>query len=89
VRRLHPLFEPSGESFAQYVLRRRLEECRAALTSPIGERSIADGTFYRTFRRAFGATPAELRAQAEGLSPRAGDRGRRSQRPRPQSGVLR
>ena len=77
VRSLHLLFEPSGESFAQYVLRRRLEECRAALMSPIGERSITDvafgwgfnnlTTFYRAFRRAFGATPGELRAQAEGL----------------------
>jgi AraC-like DNA-binding protein len=77
VRSLHLLFEPSGESFAQYVLRRRLEECRAALTSPIGERSITDvafgwgfnnlTTFYRAFRRAFGATPGELRAQAERL----------------------
>src|SRR5262249_26442174 len=31
VRQLHRLFEPSGASFAQYVLSRRLEECKAAL----------------------------------------------------------
>ncbi|HEY3848282.1 MAG TPA: hypothetical protein VGL95_14340, partial [Acetobacteraceae bacterium] len=31
VRMLHLLFEPTGSSFARYVLRRRLEECRAAL----------------------------------------------------------
>ncbi len=98
VRSLHLLFEPSGESFAEYVLRRRLEECRAALASPIGERSITDvafgwgfnnlATFYRAFRRAFGATPGELRAQARVCS-RLGERGRRGQRPRLQSGVLR
>ncbi len=77
VRSVHLLFEPSGESFGQYVLRRRLEECRATLTNPIGERSIADvafgwgfnnlATFYRTFRRAFGVTPSEVRAQVNGL----------------------
>jgi AraC-like DNA-binding protein len=68
---LHLLFEPSGESFAQYVLRRRLEECRAALINPIRDRSVTDialgwgfnsmPTFHRTFRRAFGAAPGELR----------------------------
>ena len=36
VRQLHLLFEPSGISFAQYVLRRRLEECRAALAGLFG-----------------------------------------------------
>lgn len=30
VRTLHVLFEPSGTSFARYVLRRQLKECRAA-----------------------------------------------------------
>ena len=71
VRQLHRLFEPSGQSFAQYVLRRRLEECRAALMSPVGDRAVTDialawgfnslATFHRNFRQAFGATPAELR----------------------------
>jgi AraC-like DNA-binding protein len=71
-RQLHRLFEPSGTSFAQYVRRRRLEECRAALANPIGDRSVTDialawgfnslPTFYRSFRRAFDATPGELRA---------------------------
>jgi AraC-like DNA-binding protein len=70
VRQLHLLFEPSGSSFSQYVLRRRLEECRAALAD--AERSVTDialawgfnslATFYRTFREAFGVTPSELRA---------------------------
>ncbi len=74
VRQLHLLFEPSGTTFAQYVVKRRLEECRAALQT--GERSVTDiafawgfgslPTFYRTFRQAFGVTPGEMRANASG-----------------------
>jgi AraC-like DNA-binding protein len=74
VRQLHLLFEPSGTSFAQYVLRRRLEECRAALLNPVGGRSVTDialafgfnslWTFNRTFRRAFDVTPSEVRGRA-------------------------
>jgi AraC-like DNA-binding protein len=76
VRQLHLVFEPSGTSFAQYVLKRRLAECRAALLSPVGARSVTDialgfgfnslWTFNRTFRRAFGATPSEMRGAAAG-----------------------
>jgi AraC-like DNA-binding protein len=73
VRSLHLLFEPTGTSFARHVMRRRLEECRAALTSPAGAtRSVTDialgwgfnslPAFYRAFRREFGAAPGELRA---------------------------
>jgi AraC-like DNA-binding protein len=73
VRQLHLLFEPTGISFAQYVARRRLLQCRAALTSPVGAgRSVADiafgwgfnslATFYRAFEREFGLPPAALRA---------------------------
>jgi AraC-like DNA-binding protein len=74
VRQLHLLFQPSGTSFAQYVLKRRLEECRAALLDPVGGRSVTDiplgfgfnslWTFNRTFRRAFGVTPSEARGRA-------------------------
>jgi AraC-like DNA-binding protein len=74
VRQLHLLFEPSGTSFAQYVLRRRLEECRASLTSAVGDRSVSDialgwgfnslATFHRNFLQAFGASPGELREAA-------------------------
>jgi AraC-like DNA-binding protein len=74
VRQLHQLFEPSGKSFAQYVLNSRLEECRAALINPTSDRSVADiafawgfnslATFHRNFRRAFGATPGALRGEA-------------------------
>jgi AraC-like DNA-binding protein len=76
VRQLHLLFEPTGTSFAQYVLGRRLEECRASLIGPAGRnRSVADialgwgfnsvGTFYRTFRQAFGMTPSAMRGAAD------------------------
>jgi AraC-like DNA-binding protein len=62
LRQLHLLFEPTGTSFAQYVARRRLERCRAALIGPAGvRRSVADiafgwgfnslATFYRAFER--------------------------------------
>jgi len=75
VRQVHLLFEPTGMSFAEYVLRQRLEECRAALTSATGRaRSVTDiafawgfnslSTFYRTFVTAFAATPSELREEA-------------------------
>jgi transcriptional regulator GlxA family with amidase domain len=68
------VFEPSGATFAQYVLRRRLEECRTALLNPGGERSVTDvafawgfvsrATFYRAFQQASGAAPGELRGLA-------------------------
>src|ERR1700724_2706975 len=46
VRHLHLLFEPTGTRFAQYVARRRLVQCRAALASPTGaRRSVADIAF--------------------------------------------
>jgi AraC-like DNA-binding protein len=75
VRHLHRMFEPSGMSFAQFIARGRLEECRAALMMPDGERTVADvafawgfnsmPTFYRAFRQAFGAAPGELRGQIQ------------------------
>ena len=75
VRQLHLLFEPAGESFSRYVLRRRLEACRAALASPAeAGRSVVDiaygwgfdslSTFYRAFREAFGVAPGDLRIAA-------------------------
>jgi AraC-like DNA-binding protein len=75
VRQLHKLFEPTATSFAQYVLTRRLEECRAALTNSKSERSVTDiafawgfnslATFHRNFRQTFGATPGELRGKVD------------------------
>jgi AraC-like DNA-binding protein len=83
VRQLHLLFEPSGTSFAKYVLERRLEQCRAALMDPTGRRSVTDialacgfnslWTFNRTFRRAFGVRPSDVRGRMaeHGISSRA------------------
>jgi len=72
VRQLHLLFEPTGISFAHHVQSLRLEECRAALASPLSkDRSVTDiayawgfnnlASFYRAFRRRFGASPGEVR----------------------------
>jgi AraC-like DNA-binding protein len=70
LRQLHLLFEPTGTSFAQHVMQRRLLQCRAALTG--SARSVADiafgwgfnslATFYRAFEQQFGLSPAALRA---------------------------
>jgi AraC-like DNA-binding protein len=79
VRHLHLLFEPTGISFAQYVVRRRLLQCRAALASPTTtKRSVADiafgwgfnslATFYRAFEREFGMPPTALRPTAAASS---------------------
>lgn len=75
LRALHLAFEPSGTSFARYLMRRRLEECRTALSGPLGVRravaEIAFGwgfnslpTFYRAFHREFGMAPGDVRAEA-------------------------
>lgn len=72
VRYLHRLFEPTGESFAAVVTRRRLAACRAALENPAERRrSVADiglgwgfgilPTFYRAFAAAFGRSPGDVR----------------------------
>jgi AraC-like DNA-binding protein len=72
-RSLHLLFEHTGETFARYLQRRRLQECRFMLTSAEhARRSITEivfacgfnslATFYRAFQREFGAAPGDLRA---------------------------
>ena len=72
LRNLHLLFEPTGMTFAQYVMGRRLLQCRSALASPTGiNRSVADiafgwgfnslATFYRAFQHHFGMPPAAVR----------------------------
>jgi AraC-like DNA-binding protein len=73
VRQLHRLFEPTGLSFTQYIVSRRLEECRATLVNPASaSRSVADialgwgfnslPAFYRSFSNSYGFSPRELRA---------------------------
>ncbi len=74
VRQLSLLFEPTGESFARHVARRRLERAHALLVAPeAAERKVADiafacgfdslATFYRAFRRAYGMAPGDLRGR--------------------------
>jgi AraC-like DNA-binding protein len=72
-RQLHRLFEPSGSTFARYVLRQRLLQCRDTIAGATGTgRSVVDiafgwgfnsmATFYRAFVSEFGGPPAVLRA---------------------------
>ncbi len=75
-RNLHLLFQDTGETFAQYVMARRLEACRTALTDPLqAARSVTDiafawgfsnlATFYRAFKAAYDMTPKEMRAWSD------------------------
>ena len=70
VRQLHLLFEPTGTTFARYVLQRRLERARQFLVlqpaRPILDIALACGiesstVFYRGFRQAYGTTPTDYR----------------------------
>jgi AraC-like DNA-binding protein len=72
-RQLHRLFEPTGSTFARYVLRQRLLRCRDTIAGATGtDRSVIDiafgwgfnsmATFYRAFASEFGSPPAVLRA---------------------------
>lgn len=81
VRALHLLFEPTGETFAQHVTRRRLEACRSALEAPDGaNRSVVDiafgwgfgslSSFYRAFTAAYGVAPGDIRQAAQGRASR-------------------
>ncbi|MGH9717137.1 MAG: helix-turn-helix domain-containing protein [Candidatus Acidiferrales bacterium] len=71
-RYLHMIFRPEGVSISDFILKSRLERCRAELLSPSGvHRSITDiayswgfnnsNHFSRCFRRQFGVAPRELR----------------------------
>jgi AraC-like DNA-binding protein len=73
VRALHLLFEPTGTTFGQYVLRQRLLRCRDGIAGVTGTtRKVTDvafgwgfnsmATFYRAFSAEFGAAPSALRA---------------------------
>jgi AraC-like DNA-binding protein len=72
-RQLHRLFEPTGSTFARYVLRQRLLRCRETIAGATGTgRSVVDiafgwgfnsmATFYRAFMSEFGSSPTLLRA---------------------------
>jgi AraC-like DNA-binding protein len=71
-RHVHRLFASDGDTVARYILRRRLEKCRAALADPLletlsltrisseyGFRSLPH--FSRLFREAFGIAPRDYR----------------------------
>lgn len=71
-RQLHRLFARAGESMGEWLRRRRLEECAAALRDPaqagcgIGEIAFAWGFsdaahFSRAFRAAYGMSPRDWR----------------------------
>jgi AraC-like DNA-binding protein len=86
-RYLYRLFEASEESICEYIRRRRLERCRAALADPRNaERGIAEiaggwgfgnaSHFSRAFRRAFGVGPRAFRAAASTRSESDGEAGR-------------
>jgi AraC-like DNA-binding protein len=75
-RQLHRLFEPSGSTYARYVLRQRLLRCRDTIAGATGTgRSVVDiafgwgfssmATFYRAFASEFGGSPTELRTEGQ------------------------
>ncbi|WP_170182026.1 helix-turn-helix transcriptional regulator [Phreatobacter stygius] len=74
VRRLHQLFEPTGETFSRYVFAERLARARLMLVMQPAE-SIAHvgyhcgfdslSTFHRGFRAAYGVSPGEFRHQRQ------------------------
>ncbi len=74
-RTLYRIFEGQDESIGAFVLRRRLERCRAALIDPAQvQRSVTEialawgfnnpAHFSRAFRQAFGQSPRALRRGA-------------------------
>lgn len=74
LRYLYKLFEPSGESVAGRIRRRRLERCRRDLLDPTtADRPVATiaarhgltnpAHFSRLFKAAYGASPAEYRVE--------------------------
>jgi len=80
LRQLHRLFEPSGSTFARYVLRQRLLRCRDTIAGATGSgRSVIDiafgwgfnsmATFYRAFVSEFGGPPSVLRTPHPADSP--------------------
>jgi len=75
-RYVHVLLEPSGRTFSEHLLDKRLEHAAKVLRSPrLWGLKIADiafqagftdlSHFNRTFRRKYGATPTEMRDVAQ------------------------
>jgi len=74
-RYVQTLFEQEGTTFSQYVIGQRLARAHRLLTDPrFADRSITSvafdagfsdlSYFNRTFRRCYGGTPSEVRAEA-------------------------
>lgn len=74
-RYVHKLFERDGTSFSEFVLARRLERALEMLRDPhfaghtistiAFDCGFSDLSYFnRTFRRAYGATPSDIRAEA-------------------------
>ncbi|MFI9833263.1 helix-turn-helix domain-containing protein [Streptomyces sp. NPDC051913] len=77
LRYLHKLFQERSTTVGAWIRRRRLEACRAELARPsAADRSIAavaarwgfvsPAHFSHTFRKAYGMSPAQYRAQGHG-----------------------
>ncbi|MGH9560892.1 MAG: helix-turn-helix domain-containing protein, partial [Terracidiphilus sp.] len=75
-RYLHMIFRPENLSISDYILRARLERCRADLLDPrLARRSITEiayawgfnssNHFSRCFKREFGVSPRELRTESD------------------------
>jgi AraC-like DNA-binding protein len=82
LRSLHKLFEAEAVTVGEWIRRRRLERCRQDLLDPaLRDRPVAAIAgrwglpnavhFSRTFRAAYGAPPAEFRAQSAKPAPRS------------------
>lgn len=76
LRHLHRLFHEMGISSSAYIVKRRLERCKADLASSFHDReTITDiafrwgfndsGTFSKTFRRQYGVSPREFRSSTK------------------------
>lgn len=75
LRHLHRLFHEMGTSSSAYIIKRRLERCKADLASTAHDRETIteiafrwgfsdSGTFSKTFRRQYGITPRQFRTSA-------------------------
>jgi AraC-like DNA-binding protein len=74
-RYVRKLFEAEGLSFTNYVMERRLARAHALLTEPLRAPALISAIAYdvgfgdlsyfnRAFRRRYGATPSDIRAQS-------------------------
>ena len=73
-RTMHKLFEPTGVTFSQWLLARRLDVCAAALEAAAPDARVIDAAlgagfgdisyFNRRFKARFGMTPRQWRVRA-------------------------